>query len=623
MSVKALVKAVKAARTKDEHAQAMLGWINTEEARIALEEADLDLLRLELQAAGMRAEHVGTLLRKAKRVRAETAGLRVVERDEEAQPDIEGLPDVPLPDGYWIDARGRIMTTRGSGETAVPVVVSHRAVLVEGVRVDHEAGRVYVDVGWATPAGVWDCRTVPAGVVSDARSLVGLADAGAPVTSVNASDVVRFLASQSAMLPPDPGVAVSRSGWSGRHAFVAGSVDLLDEGAGTVRVVAEGGAEQTAEAIRAGGTWEGWCDTIRAVADRPQVMIAIYASVAAAMLRPMGMHESFAVHWWTDSSKGKTSALWAAASVIGDPVPAGIVRRWHGTDTALERHAAFCDSLPTCLDETADIEANRRETVARKVYEIVSGQGKGRGTRGGTERVTEYRTVLLSTGEAPMSSWCTQGGLLARLIEISGPPCATAEQSDALKAGLKTHHGHLLPRVVERLARGDWEAMRKWHATATGKWRQTAPDDTVAGRLAATVALLEAAGELCGRLGVPGDHSVTLDWLWESVQRQAIRGDEAGRALDYVWGIVSVNEAQFLTPDRHEVRAGGTYGEIRNTGHVDVNKVMLNKWLRDGGFQVDTVIGMWVRRGDAEIPTSRPYVGKKRTTVTRLCPRND
>jgi len=625
VSIDKLAATVKAAPDKAERNAVALAWMRDRDAVVAALDVSDDEIRALLRASKMPDSEIRSIVGRVRSERdRQRTRLRAVQPDEiDVWPEIEGIPEVDMPAGYWLDTEGRVMTTKGSGEAAVPVVVAHRAMLIEGQRVDHEAGRVYVDIGWATPGNEWESRTVTAGTVADARSLVSLADAGAPVTSVNASDLVRFLASQAALLPSVPGVAVSRSGWSGRSAFVAGTVDLLDAGQRTVRVVAEGGAEQTAEAIHEGGTWEGWCDAIRPITGRPQVMVAVYAAVAAVMLRPLAMHESFAVHWWADSSKGKTSALWAAASVIGDPVPAGIVRRWHGTDTALERHAAFCDSLPTCLDETADIEAHRRETVARKVYEIVSGQGKGRGTRNGTERVTEYRTVLLSTGEAPMSSWCSQGGLLARLIEISGPPCATAEQSDALKAGLASHHGHLLPRVVERLARGDWEAMRRWHATATARWRQTAPADTVAGRLASTVALLEAAGAMCTALGVPGDHAETMAWVWESVKRQAVRGDEAGRALDHVLGLVSSHDKQFISPQRREVQGGIVYGEHRNDGSIDINKTELNGWLKSANFQIDTVIAMWVRRGWAEIPTSRPYVGGRKTTVVRLCLRDD
>ena len=581
--VAGLVRALGGSKARQDRARAVLDWMGDVEAVRASVDADPDALRYELAAAGLPVADIGRVLR---RVERERSGLRVAAPDERRGRDVLEIEDVEvtLPDGYALGPGARILRC-GEGEDGRDVVVAHRPIAITGRWVDEESGREVVDVQWMDEDG-WRLVTVPRSRAMDARQIVGLADMGAPVASTSASEVVRYLRAQVEGLDGVPGVAVSRSGWVGRD-FVAGGSTVL--GAAPVRVVADDGAAQLAEAVAQVGTWEGWCEAIRPVSHLPRVMVAVWAAVAASMLRPLGVEGGAVIHWSARSSQGKTTALRAAWSVWGDPSSAaGGIGSWDATAKWIEERAAYSCDMPVLLDETSHIPAKGQETAARLVYALASGQGRGRGTRGGSEAVSTYRTVVLSTGEAPITSWCAQEGVAARTIELHGAPCESAEQSRALLWAITDHHGHLGPRAVAWLASADWRALRARYRARVAEWSERAAPGGIAARLAAVVALLEAAGRVCTLLGVPGDPEPVLAHLWERVHEQAREADEGARALSVVRARLAQHYGEIVretvTGEPRDVTVSGRAigREVRGTVHVST--VAVDGWLREVGM---------------------------------------
>jgi len=601
VSVDGLAKAVKSAKDKASRSAAVGEWMGDEEAVKACASMDPDAIRYRLSGAGLPDADVGRVLA---RIRREASGLRVATPDDEPTAgnviDYDGEPyRVPLP---YAVVKGRIVKQLDEGRA---VGIAHREIFVSR-RWRSEDGDEVLDVVWRQDGG-WAVEAVPRGVVMDARGIMCLAAKGAPVDSGSASNVVQWLSMQAETLGTGPGVAIHRQGWVVEDGqirdYIAGTRSLL--GGIDVRPMSDSAGAQIAADVRVAGEWEQWVRAVGAVSHRPQVMVAVWASVAAALLLPLGVDGSAVVHWAAGSSQGKTTSIKLAASVWGDPLGAGLVGSWDATAKKIEESAAFCSDMPLILDETSHVPERGREAAARMIYALANGRGRGRGTRGGAEAVATYRTLTLSTGEAPLTSWCTQEGIAARALEIEGPPCESADQSDRLVWAVCDHYGHLGRRVVEAVARWDQGRARERYRQRVSDWRAADGAGGVGPRLGAIVALLEAAGRLCERLGVPGDVDAITDWIWARTQEQARSRDETERAWELIEAML-VEHADAVQADGKEGTVRGGCIARRDGDTVSVSATKIRRWLTDNKYDANGIIARWVEQGRAV--HSKPYL---------------
>ena len=148
---------------------------------------------------------------------------------------------------------------------------------------------------------------------------------------------------------------------------------------------------------------------------------SICLALCAPLLEITGF-SGFGAHFYGPSSCGKTTGLFLAASVWGNPCT--YVGNWNATATALEGTASRHNNTILCLDEIG--QANP-DDVNDAVYMLANGQGKGRGTvKGGIQTRASWKLVLLSNGEVPFDNQLESGrnhkakaGQKTRLLNIA------------------------------------------------------------------------------------------------------------------------------------------------------------------------------------------------------------
>jgi uncharacterized protein (DUF927 family) len=208
---------------------------------------------------------------------------------------------------------------------------------------------------------------------------------------------------------------VDRTGWHGQR-FVLGSRSLGDGGSERLMLL-----PSLASRAAAYGTCGDLADWQRAIAapchSNTRLVLALSTAFAAPLLQPLGM-ESGGFHLRGASSIGKSTALFAAASVWGRGSVQGYVCNWRATDNGLEAVAAArCDTL-LCLDELSQVEPR---TAASTAYMLANGIGKARAGRSGETRAAQkWRLLFLSTGEI---------GLADKIAEEGRRRTATAGQA--------------------------------------------------------------------------------------------------------------------------------------------------------------------------------------------------
>ncbi|WP_232553139.1 TOPRIM and DUF927 domain-containing protein [Klebsiella michiganensis] len=252
------------------------------------------------------------------------------------------------------------------------------------------------------------------------------------------------------------------------------------------------------------GTAEDWRGSVaHLVAGNYSMMTATAAALAAPLIGLAGA-DGFGIHFYEQSSAGKTTTANVASSLYGNP---DLLRlTWYGTALGLANEAAAHNDGLMPLDEVG--QGSDPVSVSQSAYALFNGVGKLQGAKeGGNRDLKRWRTVAISTGEMDLETFIagagrrTKAGQLVRLLNI---PLSKAihfhehrngkQHADALKEAYQHHHGAAGRQWIKWLAdhqQQATEAVRECEA----RWRSLIPADygEQVHRVAARFAILEAA----------------------------------------------------------------------------------------------------------------------------------
>ena len=106
--------------------------------------------------------------------------------------------------------------------------------------------------------------------------------------------------------------------------------------------------------------------------------------------------DGFGIHFYEQSSAGKTTTANIASSLYGEPD--GLRLTWFGTALGIANEAAAHNDGLMPLDEVG--QGADPDSVAKSAYTLFNGVGKLQGAKeGGNRDLKRWRTVALSTGK--------------------------------------------------------------------------------------------------------------------------------------------------------------------------------------------------------------------------------
>ena len=522
-----------------------------------------------------------------------------------------------VPDGYAISSAG---VYRDRGEHP-ELVCSHWLACSEIVR-DVETGDTAATVKW--PRGT---AALPLAELGSAPQLTQtLAGAGAAVHADNGRAVARYL-SESIYRSTDLPVrqTCSRLGWVG-SGFLSGARWIGDMG----KRVHLQGCEDLAQALQPRGSYHEWLRGLESVADQPYAWLAVYASAASPLLAWLGCTQGWIVDFSGATSQGKTTILRLAASVWGLPTQQGLLRSWDSTTNYIEAQASILRHLPLLLDDTK--QSKRKNQIAQVLYSHAYGQSKGRAKPGrgarsvDTRQVLRWQSVLLSTGEARITSYSEDEGARARVLALEGSPLASGQQAWQLTERLLHNSGHLGPKVVDRLQmmRSHW--VTRWSSLRAMHRAQMQQDGgAVAGRLAELLALLQLTEEVCQQAGLPQPPvgCSPLEVAREAALAGAADADRGLLAWDdlqshllsrpaQVWGLADSD--QYLRSPREWL------AKVDSQGRLCVVSTYARDWLRAQGHDAQAALARWQSAGLVEINRKLQLAGQVVTMIRCLQP---
>ena len=519
----------------------------------------------------------------------------------------------PAP-GYFVNTDG-VYRERGD-ETPERICVHHLA--VRAVVVDRDSGEREAGIVW--PRG---SAFVPLKDLGSTPALcAALGGAGAVVHAENARSVARYLSESIWNSKELPIVRTStRLGWIGTS-FLLGDRHVGDQG---LRIEYSG-PDELRDATSRKGTKRHWIEAVEQVAHRDAAWIAVYASVASPLLQFFGLTQGYVVDFSGATSRGKTTILRLAASVWGRPDQSGLLRSWDATVNWIEAYASQLRHLPVLLDDTK--QAKRKSQIAGVLYSHAYGQSKGRARPGRGARSVDTRdavrwlSVLISTGEARITSYSEDEGARARCLCWEGAPLGSGSEAWTLTEALSEHYGHLGRSVIENL-QGRPEVWRKRFGELRSAWRTDleARGGAVAGRLGELLAVLEIASELCRECGLRDAPRSPLEAATEYALAGARDAERALLSLDDLRSHLLSRPSQIhglADADEYRRSPREWLGKVDREGRLCVVTTYAREWLTAHGHDAQAAFSRWENARAADL-NRKLQLGGHVVTMIRLC----
>ena len=215
-----------------------------------------------------------------------------------------------------------------------------------------------------------------------------------------------------------------------------------------------------------------WRDELcKPLAEQSRFVFSIACAFAGQLLELLE-DDGGGFHLLGSSSMGKSLSLKLAASVWGNPDR--YVKTWRSTDNALEGTASEHNDSFLPLDEISECDP---KIVGKTVYMLANGQGKGRSTTTGHNRIAKtWRIIFLSNGEESLQNFMAQAGQKTNAgIEVR----VAHIDADAGK-GLKTFDSLVLAKTGAAQADRINELSHAYHGVAGIAWLEHITTDKAA-----------------------------------------------------------------------------------------------------------------------------------------------
>lgn len=586
-----------------------------------------DHIARRLRELGAKGVHTTALVSAARQI-LKTITAPSPEVQQASTPVATIFPDLGLSDQVMVPP-GWILTESGihhrldgdEGLIPGPVLLTQR-------HVDADRSTELLTVAWMRD-GKWNFHIAGRGTIANARTIVEeLAPLGVPVTSNNAKSLVQFLADfEAANLQHLPSHKVAhRLGWQGQggeDGFLWGDQLITSSHAPANGISFRGrdeGDDQLVQGFHAKGSLEEWLAALKPLAEFARAKLAFYTAFVPPLLEIL-KSPNFVLDLSGPTTIGKTTCLRVGASAWGNPDEKSensVLNRWGSTACWNERAPAVLNGLPLFLDDTKHVQDPKE--MARTIYAVTQGRGKGRGSVTGIARQDRWRTVLLSTGEQRALDFTNDGGTRPRVLSHWGSPfgattTAIGELVRQLNADVSQNYGYAGPRFVQYLInhRDQWEALRKGYEKTVRRLVARAGNNPILARMADNFAAITWTAWLVHKaIPLPWEYKDPIAPVWREFANEATEADRAKAALQYVMDWANSNQHRFFERAGHDkTPPGGWVGRWEKSARVPgPNRDEQIEWqsigfitlpleslLHDGGFEPKAIIRMWGDEG--------------------------
>lgn len=397
----------------------------------------------------------------------------------------------------------------------------------------------------------------------------------------------------------------------------------------------------------------GSCDTwrdmvIKDVVPYPTlqlVLIAALASVVIGILSFATPIENPVVHLNLPSGRGKSTAGYLAASILGRPFDGtlpvkdedgqtvdrhSLYQSWGSTDNAMIATQAGNRGAVVVLNE---LGKSLTKNMTRIIFDLSEGSDKKRLTSTMEQRSSKgYATTFISTGESSLLDKCDTKleGLAVRVMEISSDLTKDSFHANRIKDTCFANCGHAAPMMAQYiLDNGGIDFVLPKYKQSITDLRAIFPpspskDRFVEKFVASFMTTLDIAKEA---LDIPFDRQSLLNYLLAYDQEHGTERNVARCSYDIILDSCRTNITSFYRPNEESPR-GKIYGRVSYPGKLlpdgryvaeeyELRKDFLEALLKSKGFpNISTCAKEWKAMGVLNHETGRLTRARKVIPMT-------
>ena len=428
----------------------------------------------------------------------------------------------------------------------------------------------------------WREIVVDKDVIASANKIVGLANHGISVTSENAKYLVRYLADvenfNDVIIPTR--ISTSKMGWIDGE-FMPYNSDVIFDGNERFN--------DTFESIKEHGDFETWLTLVKKIrADgRIEPKISLAASFASVLLKIINALPFF-VNLWGITEGGKTVSLMLAASVWADPSENKYIGDFKSTDVAIEVKMDFLNNLPIMLDDTSRVSSKIKDNFEGFIYDLCSGKGKSRSNRSlGINRENNWKNVILTNGEQPLSSDKLQGGAINRILDLHVGAKNIYSDGNAIVKTLQENYGFAGKLFLDIIEDFGKDAIIEMQQSILAEIK----DSTKMDKQSMSLSILLTADRLATDFIFKDDQYIDIKEACKQVLVDKETVSDNDRCYEYILSEVAINGSKFrITKEQSDDGLvsnsyGETWGEINEKESVIIIiKNVFDKLCTSGGF---------------------------------------
>ena len=498
----------------------------------------------------------------------------------------DDLQSFSIPSGYSVSNNG---IEKVAGESMISVC--RRPVIIKAKTFSVDEKIFKLILAYMTQDGTLE--TLPAteaAVVFNRNKLVDLANNGLPVTSSNANLLVDYLdafhAFNEKIFPLT--YTVPRCGWytfNDKNFFIdpRRQCILTDKGK-NISVVVDS-LSQFAKSLCKIGKLEDWKKVYHLAKKSPVARIMIAAAIAPILLKILG-ERNFLLYICAPTRAGKTTALYLAASAVGDEK---MIRSFDATKNGLAGAAADVSDFAFLVDEKQVADSKLKEQLDTLVYALANGLGRTKLNKDSTlKKLQDWRTIATMTGETQLLSDTVTGGANTRLLTISVPKeILSAEDCRIIHDTIKDHHGLAFPLVIDKIFELGFDTLRQAYQNLVNLFSKNYPE--LLNEHCRYMAVLTLADAILN-VALNDDATFSLD---DSIQNAnaifkliptTTEISDTVREKDFVLAIIAQNQNRFIGGNVPLDRMQTICGKLNdNDGYTYISaKFLQDECIRDG-----------------------------------------
>lgn len=476
----------------------------------------------------------------------------------------------------WIaDDEGIRKVTKGE----VVNVCSHPLLPVSRL-INVDTGDCATELAYKFPDEPWRREVFSRSVLASNNKIIQLSDKDISVTGSTARQLCEYIDAATNMnrdiIPVKK--SVSRMGWVGDDSFSPYMDDLVPDNEDSYKNFWE-----SVKCTSGKNDEKKYMTCITKVRASDQVIprIALATSLASVLVKPCG-GLPFVLHIWGRTSTGKTVTLMLASSVWGNPDVGKYTGSFNATAVGLELSAAFLNSLPLVLDELQTI--SRKKDFEDIIYELTEGTNRSRGQKdGGTQVKRSWANSIITSGEQPITSDVSGGGMVGRVIEMDCSDQSLFDDPHEVAETIKTKYGFLGKRFVDLLMRDDMLDVARIVRDAYYQKIMTEHPNT-AEKQAFSASLVLTADELASEYIFKDDYALTVDDIAPFLA-DVEDTDQNRRGFEWLQSWITSNRMHFITSatDLSEIRTQ-IYGEYKTNNTIALIKTVYSDACNEAGF---------------------------------------